>query len=90
MSKQITKIEAEDYAGGNLKITKLYYDGRWVLRTTETGIETNPKIAWYVIAVAYTKYLWYKVRDWLNTPLRGATFVAVFTAAVMGVLWYVY
>ena len=41
--------------------TKLYYKSKWVLRTTETGIEINGKVAWYKIAWAYTKYLYYKV-----------------------------
>ena len=41
--------------------TKLYYKSKWVLRTTETGVEINGKVAWYKIVWAYTKYLYYKV-----------------------------
>jgi len=44
------KVEAE-----RAKLCTLHFDGVWVLRTTETGIEVNGKVAWYVIAVAYTK-----------------------------------
>jgi len=50
---------------GNVKLTELYYKGRWVLRTTETGIEVNGKVEWYRIAWAYTKYSWFKLRDWI-------------------------
>jgi hypothetical protein len=55
----------------NVKLTKLYYKGTWILRTTETGIEVNGEVAWYRIVWAYTKYLWFKVRDWLRSQARG-------------------
>jgi len=48
-----------------VNLITLHYDGVWVLRTTETGIEVNGKVAWYRIVWAYTKYLWFKVRDWI-------------------------
>ena len=44
-----------------VKLTKLYYKGTWVLRTTETGVEINGKVAWYRIAWAYTKYILRKI-----------------------------
>jgi hypothetical protein len=46
--------------------TKLYYKGKWVLRTTETGVEINGKVAWYKVVWAYTKYAWFKTMDWLT------------------------
>ena len=53
--------------------THLYYKGRWVLRTTETGVEINPKTKWYEVVRAYTKYIWIKVRDAIINGDNGPT-----------------
>ena len=45
-----------------VELNTLYYKGKWILRTTETGIEVNGEVAWYRVAWAYTKYVYYKVR----------------------------
>jgi hypothetical protein len=46
--------------------TNLYYKGKWILRTTETGIEMNGKVTWYRVVWAYTLYVWYTTMNWLT------------------------
>ena len=33
-----------EHKHGEMRLSKLYYKGKWVLRTTETGIEVNGKV----------------------------------------------
>ncbi len=55
-----------EHKHGEMRLSKLYYKGKWVLRTTETGVEINGKVAWYRIVWAYTKYLWIKIVTWFG------------------------
>ena len=50
------------YKESNVELTTLHYKGKWVLRTTEAGVEINGKVSWYKVAWAYTKYLYYKIK----------------------------
>ncbi len=54
-------------------MNKLYYKGTWVLKTTETGIEINGKVAWYRVAWAYTKYILIKIKDAIMNGDNGPT-----------------
>ena len=48
-----------------IELSKLNYEGCEILRTTDTGIKMNWKAPKWRIALAYIKYRWYKIRDWL-------------------------
>jgi hypothetical protein len=52
---------------GELKLTTLHYNGKWILRTTETGIEINGKVEWYRIVWAYLQYIYYGIKKWVYT-----------------------
>jgi hypothetical protein len=87
MSVQLIKKEAKYYTGGGEETTKLYYDGFEVLRTTSTGVKINWKAPLWRIVWGYLQYVYYSIKCWLDTPLRYALFIMVFTGIALTTLW---